>query len=163
VALRRMEQAGATLTTTASILAELAVNFATEKGAEILALMEGRSHASRRGLRLADACSSRTRDRRPQQCPHRETWTPTRHLKPGSASEDPREESRMHEVLRASEQERSPGGTLTFEGEEHGSGVSFFLVNSEPGAGPDLHTHPYSETWIVRSGEVAFTAAEQEL
>ena len=69
----------------------------------------------------------------------------------------------MHEVLRASEQERSPGGTLTFEGEEHGSGVSFFLVNSEPGAGPDLHTHPYSETWIVRSGKVAFTAAEQEL
>src|SRR5262249_15613861 len=45
VAVRRMEQAGAKLTTTASILAELAVNFATEKGAEILAVMQGRPHA----------------------------------------------------------------------------------------------------------------------
>jgi mannose-6-phosphate isomerase-like protein (cupin superfamily) len=69
----------------------------------------------------------------------------------------------MLEVLRASEQERSPGGTLTFEGETLGSGVSFFLVNSEPGAGPDLHTHPYTETWIVRAGKAHITAAGEEL
>src|SRR5262249_22228007 len=69
----------------------------------------------------------------------------------------------MFEVLRASEQERSPGGTLTFEGETHGSGVSFFLVDNEPGAGPELHTHPYSETWIVRSGKARITAAGEEL
>jgi mannose-6-phosphate isomerase-like protein (cupin superfamily) len=47
---------------------------------------------------------------------------------------------------------------VTFEGEAHGSGVSFFLVNNEPGAGPDLHRHPYSETWIVRSGRARITA-----
>lgn len=47
---------------------------------------------------------------------------------------------------------------MTFEGEAHGSGVSFFLVNNEPGAGPDLHRHPYSETWIVRSGRARITA-----
>src|SRR5262249_2679696 len=68
----------------------------------------------------------------------------------------------MFEVLRASEQERSPGGTLTFEGETHGSGVSFFLVHSEPGAGAELHTHPYSETWIVRAGKAHVIADGDE-
>jgi mannose-6-phosphate isomerase-like protein (cupin superfamily) len=52
----------------------------------------------------------------------------------------------------------SAGGTVTFEGEPYGSGVSFFLVNNRPGAGPDLHRHPYAETWIVRSGRAWFTA-----
>ena len=64
----------------------------------------------------------------------------------------------MHRVIRDGEIERSPHGTLTFEGEPHGSGVSFFLVHSPPGFGPDLHRHPYSETWIVRSGKALFTA-----
>lgn len=64
----------------------------------------------------------------------------------------------MHSVIRAGELPPSPGGTVTFEGEPYGSGVSFFLVNHEPGAGPGLHRHPYSETWIVRSGKARFTA-----
>jgi mannose-6-phosphate isomerase-like protein (cupin superfamily) len=64
----------------------------------------------------------------------------------------------MHSVIRSGEIEPSPGGTVTFEGEAHGSGVSFFLVNNVPGAGPDLHRHPYSETWIVRSGKARMTA-----
>jgi len=69
----------------------------------------------------------------------------------------------MHNVIRSGELEPNPGGTITFEGEPHGSGVSFFLVNSEPGAGPDLHRHPYSETWIVRSGRARFTADGEEI
>ena len=69
----------------------------------------------------------------------------------------------MYSVLRAGEQERSPGGTLSFEGETQGSGVSFFLVYNEPGAGPGLHTHPYSETWIVRSGTARITADDREM
>ena len=69
----------------------------------------------------------------------------------------------MHTVIRAGELRRSRGGTITFEGEPHGSGVSFFLVDSEPGAGPGLHRHPYSETWIVRSGTARFTADGEEL
>ena len=69
----------------------------------------------------------------------------------------------MHKVIREGEIGRSPGGTLTFEGGHHGSGVSFFLVDNEPGAGPDLHRHPYSETWIVRSGKALFTADGNEL
>ncbi len=69
----------------------------------------------------------------------------------------------MHNVIRAGELRRSRGGTVTFEGEPHGAGVSFFLVNNEPGSGPDLHKHPYSETWIVRSGSAVFTADGQEI
>ena len=69
----------------------------------------------------------------------------------------------MYQVLRADEQQRSPGGTLTFEGEAHGSGVSFFLVNNQPGEGPDLHRHPYSETWIVRGGRGRFTANGEDI
>jgi mannose-6-phosphate isomerase-like protein (cupin superfamily) len=32
-----------------------------------------------------------------------------------------------------------------------------------PGRGPDLHKHPYSETWIVRSGKARFTADGQDI
>jgi mannose-6-phosphate isomerase-like protein (cupin superfamily) len=69
----------------------------------------------------------------------------------------------LHRILRASDQQRSSGGTLTFEGEPFGSGVSFFLVNNQPGEGPDLHRHPYPETWIVRSGRARFTADGQDV
>ena len=64
----------------------------------------------------------------------------------------------MHKVIRAGELPPSPGGTVTFEGGPFGSAVSFFLVNNKPGAGPDLHKHPYSETWIVRKGKARITA-----
>jgi mannose-6-phosphate isomerase-like protein (cupin superfamily) len=69
----------------------------------------------------------------------------------------------MYQFIRAGEQQRSPSGTVTFEGEPHGSGVSFFLVNNEPGQGPDLHKHPYSETWIVRSGRARITADGEDI
>jgi mannose-6-phosphate isomerase-like protein (cupin superfamily) len=69
----------------------------------------------------------------------------------------------MHKVIRAGELQPSPGGTITFEGEPYASGVSFFLVNSQTGAGSRLHRHPYSETWIVRGGRALFTADGEEL
>jgi mannose-6-phosphate isomerase-like protein (cupin superfamily) len=69
----------------------------------------------------------------------------------------------MHRAIRAGDIERSPGGTLTFEGEPFGSGVSFFLVYNQPGEGPDLHRHPYPETWILRSGKARFTADGEDL
>jgi mannose-6-phosphate isomerase-like protein (cupin superfamily) len=64
----------------------------------------------------------------------------------------------MYTVIRSGEIAPSPGGTIAFEGDPHGSGVSFYLVNGERGTGPDLHRHPYSETWIVRGGRGRFTA-----
>jgi mannose-6-phosphate isomerase-like protein (cupin superfamily) len=69
----------------------------------------------------------------------------------------------MHNVIRSGELPPSRGGTVTFEGEPFGSEVSFFLVNNQPGAGPDLHKHPYSETWIIRSGTGRFTAGDEEI
>ena len=69
----------------------------------------------------------------------------------------------MHRIIRSGDLQPSPGGTVTFEGEAYGSGISMFLVNNEPGAGPDLHKHPYSETWIVRSGRARFTADGEDL
>lgn len=69
----------------------------------------------------------------------------------------------MHRLIRSGELQPSAGGTVTFEGESFGSGVSLFLVNNEPGGGPGLHTHPYSETWIVRSGKARFTADGEDI
>jgi mannose-6-phosphate isomerase-like protein (cupin superfamily) len=73
-----------------------------------------------------------------------------------------REEPR-YKIIRSGELQPSPGGTVAFEGQPYGSGISFFLVNNEPGAGPDLHRHPYSETWIVRNGTARFTADGQAI
>ena len=69
----------------------------------------------------------------------------------------------MYTAIRAEELQPSPGGTITFEGEPFGSAVSFFHVNNQPGEGPDLHRHPYAETWILRSGKARFTADGDEL
>ena len=69
----------------------------------------------------------------------------------------------MYRVIRAGEIQPSKGGTVSFEGEPYGSGVSVFLVNNQPGTGPDLHRHPYPETWIVRSGKARITADGQDI
>ena len=50
-----------------------------------------------------------------------------------------------------------PGGS--FEGEPHGSQISFFVVDMAPGDGPRLHSHPYSETFLVQSGSARFELA----
>jgi mannose-6-phosphate isomerase-like protein (cupin superfamily) len=48
-----------------------------------------------------------------------------------------------------------------FDGHEHGAQVSFFLSHNKPGTGPELHRHPYEETFIVEEGEVLFTVGER--
>ncbi|MGO4404211.1 cupin domain-containing protein [Bosea sp. RAF48] len=53
--------------------------------------------------------------------------------------------------------------TARFEGGGYGSQVSFFLVDNEPGQGPGLHVHPYSETWVVRAGEAEFTVGAERI
>lgn len=52
-----------------------------------------------------------------------------------------------------------PGGenAVRFDGFEHGARVSFFITRNRPGTGPDLHRHPYEETFIVQEGEARFT------
>jgi len=59
----------------------------------------------------------------------------------------------MSRVIPADELRVAASRTLRFEGKDHGSGVSFFLVTNDPGQGPDVHRHPYSETWTVLEGE----------
>ena len=49
-----------------------------------------------------------------------------------------------------------------FEGRDHGSTVSCFLIHNSPGEGPGLHRHPYEETFIVQEGSATFTDGETE-
>jgi mannose-6-phosphate isomerase-like protein (cupin superfamily) len=54
-------------------------------------------------------------------------------------------------------------GTRRFVGREHGAGISYFFVDAEPGDGPDLHWHPYTETWFVIEGVARITIGTETL
>lgn len=69
----------------------------------------------------------------------------------------------MVHVLRAADRPPSSSRTIRFEGDEYGTGISFFAVDNEPGQGPELHVHPYAETWIVKSGRALLVAGDEEL
>jgi mannose-6-phosphate isomerase-like protein (cupin superfamily) len=69
----------------------------------------------------------------------------------------------MFTVLRTDDLKANGSRTATFEGDSHGSGVSFFFVDNDPGQGPGLHRHPYDETWVVLTGEAVITADGQEI
>lgn len=48
-----------------------------------------------------------------------------------------------------------------FEGYRYGDvDVSFFLVDSPPGGGAVLHTHPYEEIFLTLEGEATFTVGD---
>lgn len=61
--------------------------------------------------------------------------------------------------------ERLPGSenASRFDDHEHGASISFFINRHRPGTGPDLHSHPYEETFIVLDGQVRFTLGEETL
>jgi quercetin dioxygenase-like cupin family protein len=44
-----------------------------------------------------------------------------------------------------------------FDGRDHGASASFFLSFHAPGEGPDLHVHPYEETFIMLEGKATFS------
>ena len=67
----------------------------------------------------------------------------------------------MVTITRAADLVTGSGRTGRFEGEAHGAGVSFFLVDNDPGQGPVLHRHPYTETWIVQAGSVRITVGHE--
>jgi mannose-6-phosphate isomerase-like protein (cupin superfamily) len=51
-----------------------------------------------------------------------------------------------------------------FEGYRYGDvNVSFFLVDTPPGTGPVLHTHPYEEVFVVQEGEATYTVGDAEI
>ena len=69
----------------------------------------------------------------------------------------------MFHVIRQKDLQPSPNRTVEFQGEEYGAGISFLLVDNEPGQGPRLHLHPYPETWVVRTGRAQIRAGEDEI
>jgi hypothetical protein len=48
----------------------------------------------------------------------------------------------MVTLLRAADRAPGPSRTIRFEGSAHGTDISFFAVDNEPGQGPGLHIHP---------------------
>jgi quercetin dioxygenase-like cupin family protein len=50
-----------------------------------------------------------------------------------------------------------------FEGKDHGATMSFFLSRHAPGEGPDLHRHPYEETFICQRGTCTFTVGDETI
>ncbi|MCB5201936.1 cupin domain-containing protein [Neorhizobium sp. T786] len=69
----------------------------------------------------------------------------------------------MFHVIPQESQQQFKNRTILFEGGEFGVPLSLFLIDNEPGQGPDLHVHPYAETWIVRSGRARFTVGEETI
>lgn len=69
----------------------------------------------------------------------------------------------MHHFVRRAELQDSSSRTMEFEGAPFGAGVSFFLVDNDPGQGPSLHQYGYPETWIVQSGRARFTIGDEFL
>jgi mannose-6-phosphate isomerase-like protein (cupin superfamily) len=51
----------------------------------------------------------------------------------------------------------------SFEGAEHGSDVSLFVVDAAPGDGPALHCHPYSETFVLQEGRGRFQLGDRSI
>jgi mannose-6-phosphate isomerase-like protein (cupin superfamily) len=51
-----------------------------------------------------------------------------------------------------------------FQGGDHGdTAVSFIWIESTPGKGPLLHTHPYDEVFIVLEGSATYTLGDETL
>lgn len=69
----------------------------------------------------------------------------------------------MAELLER-QQLNADGTSREFVGLEHGNvGVSFILVNDQPGTGPRLHRHPYAEVFVVQEGRVTFTVESKTI
>mgnify|MGYP000924756577 CR=1 FL=1 len=66
----------------------------------------------------------------------------------------------MMHILRAADRPPRTSRTVRFEGAAHGTEISFFAVDNDPGQGPGLHVHPYAETWIVQSGRARIVAGD---
>jgi len=50
-----------------------------------------------------------------------------------------------------------------FDGAQHDADISYFYVENEPGEGPGLHWHPYSETWVVLEGTARITVGDESV
>ena len=55
----------------------------------------------------------------------------------------------------------SPTASLFEGGRQGGLGVTMFIVRTPPGQLVELHTHPYSETFVLLEGEARWTAGDE--
>lgn len=69
----------------------------------------------------------------------------------------------MFHILHRDDQRKGKIAAVEFEGEPYRAGVSFFIGDLEPGRGPRLHKHPYSETCIVQSGKAMMIVDGEEV
>ena len=67
----------------------------------------------------------------------------------------------MATVTPLEELRRSPTALL-FQGEEQ-IPISIFVTEYQRGQGPDLHTHPYAEAFVVETGTALFTAGDEQI
>jgi mannose-6-phosphate isomerase-like protein (cupin superfamily) len=72
--------------------------------------------------------------------------------------------SRAPVLMEAEALRPSGGGAPFFEGAEHGDvPATFFVVDARPGAGPQLHSHPYAEVFVLRDGQARFWVEDDVL
>ena len=69
----------------------------------------------------------------------------------------------MTQVI-GSEELPNNGTVYKFEGYLYGNAnVSFFLSDTAPGKGPELHKHPYDEVFVVQEGDLTFTVGDETI
>jgi mannose-6-phosphate isomerase-like protein (cupin superfamily) len=61
-----------------------------------------------------------------------------------------------YRLIDAAEMQISPTARR-LEGQAFAAPISLFLLDNPPGKGPELHLHPYAETFVVEAGEATFT------
>ncbi|MEJ7683001.1 MAG: cupin domain-containing protein [Segetibacter sp.] len=69
----------------------------------------------------------------------------------------------MNKVIQFSELQKSPLG-WEFEGYKfEETGITFIIVEAAHGEGPKLHSHPYTEVFIIQEGIGLFTIGDKTI
>lgn len=55
------------------------------------------------------------------------------------------------------------GASRRFEGRDHGTAISYFYIDNQPGQGSGLHWHPYPETWVMIEGDGTFEVGGERI
>jgi len=54
-----------------------------------------------------------------------------------------------------------PSRTIRFEGADLDADVALFVVDLDPGGGPEQHRHPYAEVFLPLSGAALFVSGDE--
>ena len=67
-----------------------------------------------------------------------------------------------YRLIEAAEIQLSPTARR-LDGHAYDGPVSLFIIDNPPGKGPELHKHPYAETFVIQGGEATFTVDGETL